>query len=153
MKETNQFKGINGNLLAFKEEVGDAEKVTFAGVPGVCTPFAELFAYVIRDKESVFITLTDVNSAKKIELTPQGMQLSEPVDPHADVVALLGGLTMPRINVKIDDINKMIDNILKKDGKVIGLSYMGMFKEAGWLDKVDFDCIIDGTLTGSVLKK
>ena len=133
MKEINEFKGINGNLLAFKEAVGDAEKVTFAGTPGVCTPFAELFAYVIRDKESVFITLTDIESAKKMELTPQGIQLSEPADPRADVVALLGGLTMPKNNVKVEDVNKMIGNILKKDGKIIGLSYMGMFKEAGWI--------------------
>jgi hypothetical protein len=153
MEKINEFKGINGNLLAFKEAVGEAKKVTFVGTPGVCTPFAELFAYVIRDKESVFIPLTDTTSAKKIEFTPQGMQLSEPADPHADVVALLGGLSMPKSNVTTEDVNEMISQILKKDGKIIGLSYMGMFKEAGWLDKVDFDYIIDGTLTGSVLKK
>jgi hypothetical protein len=153
MEKVNEFRGINGNLLAFKEEVADAKKITFAGVPGVCTPFAELFAYVIRDKQSVFITLTDIKSAKKIELTPQGMQLSEIADPHADVLALLGGLTMPKANVKIEEVNEMVDKVLKKDGKLMGLSYMGMFKEAGWLDKVDFDCIIDGTLTGSVLKR
>ena len=153
MEKINGFKGINGNLLAFKEAVGEARKVTFVGTPGVCTPFAELFAYVIRDKESVFIPLTDTTSAKKIEFTPQGMQLSEPADPHADVVALLGGLSMPKSNVTTEDVNEMISQILKKDGKIIGLSYMGMFKEAGWLDKVDFDYIIDGTLTGSVLKK
>lgn len=153
MEFVNEFKGLNGNLLAFKDEVGDAKKVTFAGAPGVCTPYAELFAYAIRDKESVFITLTNIESAKKIELTPQGMQLSEPADPHADVVALLGGLTLPKSNVKIDDLNQMIDNILKEDGKIIGLSYMDMFKEAGWLDKVNFDCIINGTLTGSIRKK
>jgi hypothetical protein len=47
----------------------------------------------------------------------------------------------------------MIDKILKKDGKLVGLSYMGMFKEAGWLDHVDFDCVIGGTLIGNVLKK
>ena len=81
------------------------------------------------------------------------MQLSEPADPHADVVALLGGLSMPKSNVTTEDVNEMISQILKNDGKIIGLSYMGMFKEAGWLDKVDFDYIIDGTLTGSVLKK
>ena len=46
-----------------------------------------------------------------------------------------------------------IIKILKKDGKLIGLSYMGMFKETGWLDKLNFDCIIDGTLNVSVLKK
>ncbi len=153
MKKIKEFKGINGNLLAFKEEVADAGKITFAGAPGVCTPFAELFAYAVRDKESVFITLTNIDSARKIELTPQGMQLSEPVDPHADVVALLGGLTMPKVNVKIEEVNEMVDKILNKDGKVIGLCYMDMFREAGWENQVDFDCIIDGTLTGAVIKK
>ena len=153
MKKLKEFKGINGNLIAFKEEVSDAKKVAFAGVPGVCTPFAELFAYVIRDKESVFITLTNIDSARKIELTPQGMQLSEKTDPQADVLALLGGLTMPKSNVKTDEINQMADKVLKKDGKLIGLSFMGVFEEAGWLDEVDFDCIIDGTLMGSIYKK
>lgn len=153
MKEINEFKGINGNLLAFKEAVGNASKITFAGTPGVCTPFAELFAYVVRDKESVFVTLTDIESAKKIELTPQGMQLSEPADPQADVVALLGGLSMPKSNVTAEEVNEMISQILKKDGKIIGLCYMDMFREAGWIDKVSFDCIINGILTGSVLKK
>jgi hypothetical protein len=153
MEKVSEFKGINGNLVAFKEEVKDAKKVTFAGAPGVCTPFAELFAYAIRDKESVFITLTDIESARKIELTPQGMQLSEFVDPKADVVALLGGITMPKSNVKIEDVNHIVDKILEKDGKLIGLSYMNMFKEVGWLDKVDFDLIIDGTLIGNVFKK
>ena len=153
MKKVKEFKGINGNLMAFKEEVADAEKVTFAGSPGVCTPFAELFAYAIRDKETAFITLTDINSARKIEFTPHGMQLSEPADPKADVVALLGGLTIPKYNVTIEDVNRMVDKILKEDGKLLGLSFMNMFKETGWLDKLNFDCIIDGTLTVTVLKK
>jgi len=153
MEKIKGFKGINGNLMAFKEEIKDARKVTFAGAPGVCTPYAELFAYAVRDKESVFITLTDIESARKIELTPQGMQLSERTDPEADVVALLGGLSMPKANVKTDDVKQMVDKILKKDGKLLGLSYMNMFEENGWLDKVDFDCVIDGTLTGFVFKK
>jgi hypothetical protein len=28
MIEMEKFKGLNGNLMAFKKEVGDAEKVT-----------------------------------------------------------------------------------------------------------------------------
>jgi len=152
MEKIKEFKGMNGNLMAFKEEVGDAEKVTFIGVPGVCTPLAELLGYVIRDKESVFITLTDIKSARKIEMTPQGMQLSEPADPNADVVVLLGGLSMPKANIKTEKINELINEILKKDGKLMGISFMEMFKEAGWLDEVDFDCIIDATLTGTVQK-
>ncbi len=153
MKIVKEFKGINGNLLAFKEEVADADKIVFAGAPGVCTPFAELFAYAVRDKESVFITLTDIESARKIEITPQGMQLSEPADPHADVVALLGGLTMSKVNVEVEAVNKMIDKILNKNGKLIGLCYMDMFREADWETQLDFDCIIDGTLTGTIVKK
>jgi len=153
MKKEKEFKGLNGNLLAFKEEVADADKIAFAGAPGVCTPFAELFAYAVRDKKSIFITLTDISTACKMELTPQGMQLSEPADPRAGVVALLGGLTLPKVNVKVEEVNEMIDKILKKDGKVIGLCYMDMFKEAGWESLVDFDCVINGTLTGTVVKK
>lgn len=152
MEKVSEFKGLNGNLVAFKKEVKNAQKITFIGMPGVCTPFAELFAYAVRDKESVFITGLDITSAKKIEVTPHGMQLSEDTDPKADVVALLGGLSMPKSNLKVEDVNDLIAKILKKDGKVIGLSYMEMFKAAGWDKKINFDCIINGTLTGYVAK-
>lgn len=128
-------------------------KRSFPWIPGVCTPFAELFAYVIRDKESIFLPLTNIDKARKIEFTLEGMQLSESIDPKADVVALLGGLTMPKSNIEIDDVNEMVSKIYKKDSKLIGLSYMGMFKEACGIGKVDFDCIIDGTLTGTITKK
>ena len=65
MKKDSEFTGITENLLAFREEVKDARKITFIGMPGVCSPFAELFAYVVRDKESVFITGTDINKCKE----------------------------------------------------------------------------------------
>ena len=65
MKMEKEFTGITENLLSFREEVKDANKVTFIGMPGVCSPFAELFAYVIREKESVFITGTDITSCKE----------------------------------------------------------------------------------------
>lgn len=152
MKTIKEFKGLNGNLMAFKEEVADAKKIAFAGAPGVCTPFAELFAYATRDKESVFITLTDLDSTRKMELTPQGMQLTDPADPKADVLALLGGLSMPKVNVKIEEVQAMIDEVLNENGKLIGLCYMDMFKDAGWDEQLDFDCIIDGTLIGVVKK-
>jgi hypothetical protein len=152
METVKEFKGLTGNLMAFKEEVADAKKITFAGAPGVCTPFAELFAYSVRDKESVYITLTDVDSARKMELTPQGMQLTDPADPKADVVALLGGLSMPKSNVKIEEVQEMVGSILNENGKLIGLCYMDMFKDAGWDEQLKFDCIIDGTLIGVVKK-
>lgn len=152
MKKTSEFKGLNGNIVAFKEEVSNAEKITFIGAPGVCTPFAELFAYAVRDKKSCFITLTDIDSARSLEMTPQGMQLAGPVDPHADVVALLGGLTMPKVKVEVEELKSMINNILNENGKILGLCYMDMFKEAGWEKLIDFDCIINGTLLGQIYK-
>lgn len=138
--------------MAFKEEVADADKVTFVGIPGVCSPFAELFAYVIRDKESVFVSKTDLDSARKIERTSLGMQFTEEADPSSTVVALLGGLSMPQYEVELEDVQKMLKNILKPDGKIIGLCYMGMFEKAGWDNKIDFDCIINGVLNGEIYK-
>jgi len=153
MKKDTEFTGITENLLAFREEVKHADKVTFIGMPGVCSPFALLFSYVIKGKDSVFITGTDTKSAKKIELTEQGMQFGEYADPKADVVAILGGLAMPKSNVKPEEVNKIIDKVLDKDGKLIGLCYMDIFRESGWDLKIDFDCIINGTLTGFILRK
>jgi len=153
MFQTEEFKGLNANLMALKKEVGDAEKVTFVGIPGVCSPFADLFAYVIRDKESVFMARTDMESARKIESTPLGMQFSQEADPHSGVVALLGGLSMPQYNVDIEDVKKLLNEILEPNGKIIGLCYMGMFKKAGWDELIDFDCIINGILTGDIRKK
>lgn len=138
--------------MAFKKEVEDAEKVTFAGLPGVCTPFAELFAYAIRDKESVFITGVDVKTTRKLEMTPQGMQLTDEADPGADVLAILGGLSMPKSNLGVEDIEKLQSEVLKEGGKMIGLCYMSMFQKVGWDEKLNFDCIIDGYLTGKILR-
>ncbi len=153
MKKISEFTGITENLLAFREEVKDAEKITFIGMPGVCSPFALLFAYVVKEKESVFITGTDIKSARKLELTDQGMEFGESANPNADVVAILGGLAMPKPNIKPDEVNKVIKNVLKKDGKLIGLCYMDIFREYDWDQKLNFDCIINGTLNGFILRK
>ena len=73
METISEFKGLNGNIVAFKEAVGDVEKVTFLGTPGVCTPFAALFSYAIRNKESHFISGTDIEKCHQFEFKPYGM--------------------------------------------------------------------------------
>ncbi|MCR5027283.1 MAG: DUF2124 domain-containing protein [Methanobrevibacter sp.] len=152
MEDVDNFKGLNGNIVAFKNEVEGLDKITFIGVPGVCTPFAELFAYAIRDKETHFISLTDIETSHEFELKDFGMHLNDDIsDPHnSDAVVLLGGLAMPKANVDSEELNLLIGEILKEDGKTIGVCYMDMFTKAGWQEKVDFDSIIDGTLTGVV---
>lgn len=154
MEDINEWKGLNGQLVAFKKEVGDAQKITYIGSPGVCTPFAEFLTNVVRDRENHFIPLLDIGDCHQFESKPYAMVLNDEVsDPHdSDVVVLLGGLSMPKYDVDTDELNRLVDEILAEDGKVIGVCFMDMFTKAEWLDKVDFDCIIDGTLTGVVKK-
>lgn len=154
MENSYEWKGINGQIVTFKKEVGDAEKITYIGSPGVCTPFAELLAYSVRDKENHFIPLVNVDDCHQFESKSYGMVLNEETsDPHdSDVVVLLGGLSMPKYNLGTDELNDLIKNILKKDGQIIGVCFMNMFAKVNWLDKFDFDCVIDGNLIGVVKK-
>lgn len=154
MEDVSEFKGINGQLVSFKNEVEGADKITFIGSPGVCTPFAELLSYAVRDKENHFIPLLDIGDAHQFEFKPYGMVLKDEVsNPRdADVVVLLGGLTMPKYEVAFDELNGLINEVLKDDGKIVGVCFMDMFAKAGWLDKVDFDSIIDASILGHVKK-
>lgn len=155
MDEINDFKGLNGQLITFKEEVKDANKITFIGAPGVCTPLASLFAYAVRDKESHYITLTDITTSRKFELISSGMQLNNNItsNPHgSDIVVLLGGLAMPKSKVDINKLNNLIKDILNLNGQIIGCSFMDIFTKNGWLDKIEFDTIIDATLFGKIKK-
>ena len=154
VEDVNEWKGLNGQLVTFKEEVGDAEKITFIGSPGVCTPFAEFLAYSVRDKENHFIPLLDIDDCHEFESKPYAMVLKDEVsDPHdSDVVVLLGGLSMPKYDVDTEDVKALVNEIIKEDGQLMGVCFMDMFTKAGWLEKVDFDCVIDGTLIGVVKK-
>ena len=154
MEDVYEWKGLNGQLVTFKKEVGDAKKITFIGSPGVCTPFAEFMAYAVRDKENHFIPLLDIENCHEFEAKSYAMVLRDEVsDPHdSDVVVLLGGLSMPKYDVDTEELMALVGNILKDGGQLIGVCFMDMFTKAGWLEKIDFDCVIDGTLIGVVKK-
>lgn len=150
----NDMNGLNGLLVIFKQQVMDASKITFIGTPGLCTPFAEFMSFGVNDKETHFIPLLDLDNCHEFELKSYGMALKEEVSnpEDSDAVVLLGGLAMPDYNVDYNDVNDLINRILKKDGKIIGVCFMNMFSESGWRDKIKFDCIIDGTLIPMVQK-
>ena len=154
MEDVYEWKGLNGQLVTFKKEIGDAQKITYIGSPGVCTPFAEFLTNVVRDRENHFIPLLDIDDCHQFESKSYAMVLNDEVsNPHdSDVVVLLGGLSMPKYDVDTEELNELVDEILKEDGRIIGVCFMDMFTKAGWLEKVDFDCIIDGTLVGVVKK-
>jgi hypothetical protein len=59
---------------------------------------------------------------------------------------------MPKYDVDTDEVKALVKEILKEDGQLIGVCFMDMFAKAGWLEKVGFDSVIDGTSIGVVKK-
>jgi hypothetical protein len=50
-------------------------------------------------------------------MTPEGMQLGEPTDAHADVIVLLGGLTMPKTGINPEKANEIARKVLENSEK------------------------------------
>jgi hypothetical protein len=155
MEMVEKSPALGGILNPFRKLVKDSRKITFIGSAGFCLPFAELLAYVVaKDKKRIaFVPNLDYEKAKKIAFTPYGMQLSEDVDPRADTVVVLGGLAMPGIGVNVDDMKKLVDRITEGKGLKIGVCFMRIFERSGWLEKIDFDYIINSTVENELWKK
>ena len=98
--------------------------------------------------------MLDIDECHEFENKSYAMVLKDELyDPHnSDVVVLLGGLSMPKYDVDTNELMVLVNEILKDDGKLMGVCFMNMFEKAGWLEKIDFDCVVDGTLVGVVKK-
>ncbi len=81
------------------------------------------------------------------------MQLSDNVDPRADTVVVLGGLAIPNIGVNVDDMRKLIDRITDGKGLKIGVCFMSIFERSGWLEKMDFDYVINSNIENELWEK
>jgi hypothetical protein len=150
----NTSQGVGGILNSFRGLVEGAEKITFVGTPGFCTPFAELLGFVVRDKKLAFVPNLSFDKARSVLMTPEGMQLGELTDAHADAVVLLGGLAMPKIGTSPDKATEIARKILEKSekGKVIGVCFQSMFMQQKWDEVINFDYIINSDLAVEVLE-
>ena len=150
----NTSQGVGGILNSFRGLVEGAEKITFVGTPGFCTPFAELLGFVVRDRKLVFIPNLDFEKARSISIAPEGMQLGEPVDAHADVVVLLGGLAMPKIGTGPEKAREITSKVLEgsEKRKIIGVCFQSMFTQQKWDQVINFDYIINADLDVEVLE-
>lgn len=153
MKVINTSQGVGGILNSFKGLIEGSEKITFVGTPGFCTPFAELLGFVARDKKLAFIPNLDFDKARSIILTPEGMQLGELTDAHADVVVLLGGLSMPKSGISCEKANEVTCKILENSEKrkIVGLCFQSMITQQKWDELINFDYIINADLAVEVL--
>lgn len=149
----NTSQGVGGILNSFKGLVEGAEKITFIGTPGFCTPFAELLGFVARDRKLAFIPNLDFEKARSIAMTPEGMQLGELTDAHADVVVLLGGLSMPKSGILPEKAKEIASKVLENSGKrkIIGLCFQSMFMQQKWDEIINFDYIINADLAVEIL--
>ncbi|ADI74456.1 conserved hypothetical protein [Methanohalobium evestigatum Z-7303] len=156
MEVLKTSEGIGGQLTGFRELVKNSNSITFIGSPGFCTPFAELFAFVIREsgKEMAFIPSLKYENAKSLISTEDGIQLGDKTDPSADTVVLLGGLAMPKMGIDPADINEIITKLQQnsENKMIIGICFQSIFQEQEWDSYIDFDYIIDSDLTNSTIK-
>ncbi|MCC4770742.1 DUF2124 domain-containing protein [Methanosarcina sp. DH2] len=150
----NTSQGVGGILNSFKSLMDGVDKITFVGTPGFCTPFAELLGFVVRDKKLVFIPNLDFDKARSISMTPEGMQLGEPADAHADAVVLLGGLAMPKIGTGSEKAREIAGKVLEgsEKRKIIGVCFQSMFMQQKWDEVINFDYIINADLAVDVLE-
>jgi hypothetical protein len=147
------FHGVPGILRPFREFIesrkpGKGDQIVYYGMPGTCTPFVELLAFSLRslDLEQVFVPYVDETRAIKIgHIENVGMQARmSPVTLKPKVVVVMGGLSMPNVPVKAEQVKAAISR--HSDAAVVGVCFMHMFEKAGWLDIISFDCLIDANI-------
>jgi hypothetical protein len=143
--------GIIGFTGAFKDsvkEIDNGSKVVFTGSIAVCTPFVELLAYTIRDKdfEMIYVPKSDIKKARRIKEQPNiGYSVvNEKTDPiRPDVIVIMGGLAMPKFGCSTEDVLNMVEEISDDKPKIIGVCFMNIFEKTGWTKKIPFDVLID----------
>ncbi|WP_048203298.1 DUF2124 family protein [Methanocaldococcus infernus] len=130
-------------LREFREVIStnNINTVAFAGIPGFCQPFAELFGFVIRDKELYFIPYTNYKDSKKLILKENiGLQMEDFGElDKVDCLVIFGGLAMKKFNISEDNVQALINSLSPK--LTLGICFMSMFKKANW--KIKFDYLFD----------
>lgn len=132
-----------------KSGLSAGDQIVYYGCPGTCTPFVELLGFAVRsmDLEQVFVPYVDESKAQKLELAPDiGMQAGGSArigNPKAVVV--MGGLSMPNVPVTLEQIKSAVEQ--HPGALLIGICFMHMFEKAGWLRAMEFDLLIDATIS------
>jgi hypothetical protein len=153
--------GISGLTGAFKEvvsQIPDGSKVVFAGSVAVCSPFAELLAYAVKDRRFTLVYLPRANiaEARRMEwsegvgFTVTG-QKGDPRDPAA--IVLLGGLAMPKFGCPLAQVQDAVRELSTPGTKVVGVCFMGIFEREGWTSALPFDAVIDATMEVSLTQR
>ncbi len=150
MEKLQDVKGLGGMLNGFRDLVKDDQKIMFVGSPGFCTPFALFLGYPVREKELAFTPGLNEEKARKIITTEYGLELGEKSSFEADVVVILGGMAMPKIGVKPEDMKEFLARMKYK--KLIGVCFMSIFEKSGWCEALQFDYLMNMIIEGDLSK-
>jgi hypothetical protein len=150
MEKVSDVKGLGGMLNGFRDLVKDDKKITFVGSPGFCTPFALFLGYPVRDKELAFVSGLNKEKARRIISTDYGLELGDLCSSDADVVVILGGMAMPKIGVKPEEMKDFLSKMKYK--KLIGVCFMSIFEKSGWCQALNFDYVMNMIIEGDVSK-
>ena len=152
MRERNGLADFTGTFRNSILDLKERSKMVFTGSAAVCTPFAELLAYAVREKdfEMLYIPSANAEEARKIKAIENiGYSVvDETGDPkYPDAVVVLGGLAMPKFGCEPEEVLHMIEVLSGvKRPKIIGVCFMNLFERAGWDKKLKFDTMIDGSI-------
>jgi hypothetical protein len=143
-------EGIAGLTKLFRESlavVPEGSIVVFLGSEAVCSPFAQLLAYAVRDRKMSFGFSPKAVWEKCYLMTWMdgvGYQIGpEKMDPaHANVVVILGGLAMPKFGCPVDNVNSYIEKVEKRP-LVVGVGFMDIFRRSGWNELIRFDTLMN----------
>jgi len=148
MEKMQDIKGLGGMLNGFRDLVKDDGKILFIGSPGFCTPFALFLGFPVREKELSFMPGLNLDQVRRIKATKHGMELTDATDSEADVVVILGGMAMPKIGVKPEEMKEFLGKIKYK--KLIGVCFMSIFERAGWCSMLPFNYVMNVILEGEI---
>lgn len=148
MEKMQDVKGLGGMLNGFRDLVKDDKKIVFIGSPGFCTPFALFLGYPVREKSLAFMPGLQMDKARSMAATEYGMELAGATDAKADVVVILGGMAMPKIGVKAEEMKDFLGKMQYK--KLIGVCFMSLFEKSGWCQNLPFHYVMNVDLEGDI---
>ncbi len=146
--------GISGLTGMFKDSVAgvpDGARVSFAGSVAVCTPFAELLSYAVKDRgfQLTYLPKADPSKARLMRWVEDvGYSVTdERINAvKADVIVILGGLAMPKFGCSVETVESLIGRTGAEGAKIIGVCFMDIFTRSGWRDRIRFDTIINANM-------
>ena len=158
MSNIEKRQGISGLTSFFKEcipHISNSSTIVFSGSVGVCTPFAELLSYAVKNDghDLIYVPKAELSQARLIQWRDSvGFVVGDKAEiSQAEVLVILGGLAMPKFGVPIEDIEELHNKL--GNPRLIGVGFMDIFEKSGWANRLPFSAIINSNIDAGMWLK